>query len=119
MASPDDLLTTQKNGVIAINALNETWLRSQGKATSLTISADTLITAVRGYLVNVSVVVAGTTPGEIYNAATSAGAIASNLLAIAPNTAGVYPLGIVFSSGIYIKIGTGQELNITYSPTTG
>jgi len=119
MASLDDLLTAQKNGVVAINALNQTYLRSQGVSTSQTVSANTTITTIKGYLVNVSVVVAGSSEGQIYNATSNTTAIASNLLATVPNTTGVYSLGLAFNSGIYIVPGTGQSLNVTYTPTTG
>lgn len=119
MASLDDILTTQKNGVIAINAFNQTLLRGQGVSTSQTISANTTISSTKGYLVSVSVVVAGTTPGKIYNATSNTTAIASNLLAVVPNTTGIYSLGLNYNSGIYIEPGSGQSLNITYTPTTG
>jgi hypothetical protein len=118
-ASLDDILTAQKNGVVSINSLNQTWLRAQGNVTSSTIAANTLITPNKCYLVNVSVVVAGSAVGKIYNTNVSGTGTATNLLATIPNTLGVYSLGLVCSSGIYIEPGTGQSLNVTYTPTTG
>jgi hypothetical protein len=119
MASLDDILTTQKNGVIAINALSQAYLRMQGISTSLTINSNTTISSIKGYLVSVSVVVAGSSAGQIYNAASNATAIPANLLAVVSNTTGVYPLGLNYNAGIYIVPGTNQSLNVTYTPTTG
>lgn len=119
MASLDDILTTHKNGVVAINALNQTWLRGQGVSTSQTVSANTAISTTKGYLVSVSVVVAGSSAGKIYNTTSNTTAIASNLLAVVPNTAGVYTLGLNYNAGLYLIPGTGQEFNVTYTPATG
>ena len=91
----------------------------QGISTSQTIAANATIVSIKGYLVSVSVVVAGSSVGQIYNATSSTTAIPANLLAVVPNTTGVFPLGLTFNSGIYIVPGTGQSLNVTYTPTTG
>lgn len=119
MASLDDILTTQKNGVVAINALNQTLLRGQGTSTSQTVSANTAILTTKGYLVSVSVVVAGSSAGKIYNATSNTTALASNLLATVPNSVGVISLGLNYNSGLFIEPGTGQSLNVTYTPATG
>ena len=43
MASLDDILTTQKNGVVAINALNNITLGAAGTVTSVTVTAPTVV----------------------------------------------------------------------------
>ena len=58
-ASLSDILTAQKNGVVAINGVAQANLRGLGTQTSLTITATTVIFAGAGYLVNFAVVVAG------------------------------------------------------------
>lgn len=45
MASLDDILTTQKNGVVGINGLTQAFLRYIGTITSVSLSADTVIVA--------------------------------------------------------------------------
>lgn len=115
MASLDDILTTQKNGVVGVNGLNQTMRRAQGTNTSATVTSQTLITATKGYLVNFSVVVAGTTAGTINNAATTAASAAANAICATPTTLGVYSCGAVFSNGLVINPGTGQSINVTYS----
>lgn len=115
MASLDDLLTTQKNGVVGVNGLNQTMRRAQGTNTSATVTAQTAVVSGKGFLVNFSVVVAGTTTGTINNASTVALAGAANALCATPTTTGVYPCGLVFNNGLVITPGTGQSVNITYT----
>jgi hypothetical protein len=114
MASLADILTTQKNGVVALSNTGLALTRAQGNATSQTVTADTLVIGKAGYLVNVCVVVAGSAAGSIYNASSVAGAAAGNKLFSIPATAGVYPLGQVFNAGLVISPGTGQSINVTY-----
>jgi len=124
MASIDDILTTQKNGVVALGTLNQTLQRFLGTRTSLTVTTSTLIYAGAGRLVSFSIVVPGSTNGTIYNSATVAGAAASNALVAAPapsTTAdaphpgiGVFPAGVLFTNGLVVTPGTGQSVNVTY-----
>jgi hypothetical protein len=115
MASLDDIATIQKNGVIAVNTFNQTLQRIYGSNTSTTIATDTLIFTGPGRIVNVSVTVAGSTPGAVHNCSTTAAASTSNKLAVVPNTVGVTPLNLVFTNGLVLVAGTGQEFNVTYS----
>lgn len=114
MASLDDILTTQKNGVVAINALNNITLGANGTLTSVTVTDLTIIFVGSGRLVNFSVVVAGSANGLIYNASTDT-PLASQALCATPNTIGIYPCGQVFTSGLVIEPGAGQSINVTYS----
>ena len=114
-ASLDDILTTQKNGVVAINNYSNTILRGQGTATSSTVTGSTLVVAGRGYLVSYAVVVAGSAAGAIYNSSTTGGTAASNQLCATGTTVGVYPVGQIFANGLVIVPGTGQSINVTYS----
>lgn len=115
MAGLDDLATIQKNGVIAVNTLNQTLQRIYGSNTSSTAAADAVVFTGPGRLINISVTVAGTTVGAVHNATTVAGATATNMLAAVTNTVGVYPMNLLFTNGLVIIVGTGQELNVTYS----
>jgi hypothetical protein len=114
-AGLDDILTTQKNGVVGINGLNQTMRRAQGSNTSSTVTAQALVISGKGYLVNFSVIVAGSAAGTINNASTTALAAAANVLCATPTTIGVYPCGLVFTNGLVITPGTGQSINVTYS----
>ena len=115
-ASLADILTTQKNGVVAINGIAQATARSLGTLTSATITAATVIYVGNGYLVNFSVVVAGTTAGTISNTGAVSTVAAANALCAIPATVGVIKLGQVFSTGLVVTPGTGQSVNVTYSP---
>ena len=113
-ASLDDILTAQKNGVVAINNLAQNTVRALGTQTSLTVTATTVIFTGSGYLVNFSVVVAGSAAGTIYDA-NSTSVTAPDALCVTPTTVGVYRSGQVFSNGLVVVPGTGQSINVTYS----
>ena len=115
MASLDDILTTQKNGVVAVNGLQQANLRGQGSFTSATVTADTLVVTGPGRLVNFAVAVDGSAAGGVYDALTVAAAAAANQLCATPATVGVYQTGQIFTDGLEIKPGTGQSINVTYS----
>ena len=115
MATLDDILTAQKNGVVALNAINSNNLKFQGTGTSATVTGNTLVITGKGRLVNYAVVVAGTGAGGVYDSATVAGAGASNQLCATLTTLGVYATGQIFSNGLVIKPGTGQSINVTYA----
>jgi hypothetical protein len=115
MASLDDIATIQKNGVLSVNTINQTLRHIYGTNTSPTTAANTLVVTGPGRAVNVSVTVAGTTTGSIHNCTTIAAANSANMLAVINNTAGVIPLNLVFNAGLVIIVGTGQQVNVTYS----
>jgi len=115
-ASLDDILTAQKNGVVAINNLSQGTLRGLGTQTSATITAATVIYVGKGYLVNFAVVVAGATAGTISNTGAVSTVAAANALCVVPNTIGIVNVGQVFSTGLVVTPGTGQSINVTYSP---
>jgi hypothetical protein len=114
-ASLSDILTTQKNGVVGVNGIAQASLRALGSLTSITVTSETVIYTGIGYLVNFSVVVAGTTAGKISNASAASPA-ASTALCVVPTTVGVFKTGQVFTTGIVVTPGTGQSINVTYSP---
>jgi len=115
MASLDDILTTQKNGVVAINNLAKNTIRGQGTQTSATFAAPALVTSGPGYLVNFSIIVAGSSTGTINNSSATGSATAANALCATPATVGTYLAGKVFTNGLVIVPGTGQSVNVTYS----
>lgn len=124
MASLDDILTTQKNGVVAINGLTQAITRYLGNRTSQAVTTSTLIFAGTGRLVSYSIIVAGTTDGLIYNSASVAGIAAADLLTAVPAPGGsgnapflglgVIPVGMFFTKGLVVVPGTGQTVAVTY-----
>ena len=69
-----------------------------------------------GTLVRISVIVAGTSQGYIYDqVSTSAGTSAEYLCAI-PNTVGIFEVHLRFSLGLIMEPGLDQTVLISYSP---
>lgn len=114
MASLDDILSAQKNGVVALSNIQQATLRGQGSATSATVTGTTIVLNGRGYLSRFSVTVAGSAAGTINNASSTVTPAADNVLCVVPTTVGVHEAGLVFTNGLTIVPGTGQSVNVTY-----
>lgn len=112
-ASLDDILTTQRNGVINLANLSETWLQINGKQSANALTAATLVKTGSGRIASVSVVVAGSAAGRIYDAS-SASATSGSVYSI-PATAGVYVVNFPFVNGLVVAPGTGQTISVSYS----
>lgn len=120
MATLDDILTTQKNGVVAINNLNQTNSYLGGRITSATVAAasgSTLIVTGSGRLINYSITIKGSAAGFVYNAISTNTTAPENALiaTTATQEVGVYSAGLHFSNGLVVSPGTGQSINVTYS----
>jgi len=113
MASLSDLLTAAKNVVTAINQLGQTYLQVQGLKFYSDITAATLIQSGQGRVARVSVVVAGSSVGAIYDA--SSATATTNQFWVIPNTVGVTEINLPVNNGIVVTPGTGQTVAISYS----
>ena len=82
---------------------------------SLNISAATLVKPTNGFAVKVSVTVAGSAAGAIYDSASIAGAGTANLIAVIPDVAGTYSIEFPFANGLVVSPGTGQTVSISYN----
>jgi len=115
MASLDDILTTQKNGVQGINSVNSTTLNLAGKLNSYEISSSTYLETTLGWVAKVSVIVAGSATGTIYDASSVSGAVTGKRLAIIPNTVGIYTINMPVNNGIVVTPGSGMIVAVSYS----
>jgi hypothetical protein len=128
-----DILTTQKNGVVAINNLNKT-LANVGlllanfplaipTATSVTVAASTtqLVRAGSGRLFGVSIPThSGSSQIYIYDSATVGGVAATNLIfsTLPSNTSGwlsYYDVNLVYASGLVIKTDASTTCAVSYN----
>lgn len=122
-ASLDDILTVQKNGVIAINGLNQTLRTIYPATTSPTIAASTtqLVVAGSGRIFAVSIPVhAGSAQVYIYNSATTGGISASNLIfASLPSNASSFTpyqnVNLAYTNGIVLKTDAGMNFCVAYT----
>lgn len=125
-ASLDDILTTQKNGVVAINNLSQRLnviIDSLGAAFPSVTSDTHTTTALHqetvgsGRLFGISVIAhSGSAVGYVYNSATTGGASATNAIAVIPASEGFYPVNIAYEYGLVLEAGAGMSVCITYSP---
>ena len=113
-ASLDDILTAQKNGVVALNNIQQALASEVATVTTSVATASTFLLTGQGRLLRFSVTVAGTTVGFVHNSATPTGAAATNALVACPNVIGVYECNVVFNAGLVIAPGTGQSISVTY-----
>lgn len=120
MASPDDFLTTQKNGVQAINGYTNAVNTLAGTNNVLEVQAAStqLIKGSSGWLATVSVIVAGSTQGYFFDTNNIVGLTASStgtrIYAI-PNTVGIYQIQFPFSVGLAVATGTGSIVSVGYT----
>lgn len=87
----------------------------KGTVTVKNITAATVVKAVGGRVAKVSVLVAGSAPGAVYDRATTSGVGVTNQVAVIGNTAGVLDIDMPCSAGIVVVPGTGQTLAVSYS----
>lgn len=85
-----------------------------GAFNALNLTAATVVKASPGRVFTVVVNTAGTTAGGIYDAATTAGNTAANLIANI-EAAGVYELSFPCLTGILFTPGTGMVASVAYS----
>jgi len=116
MASLDDILTTQKNGVIAINEYTSALAKFAGTNNSKEIAAATTyqVKIGKGWLANISVIVAGTTTGTVYDSSNT-NSLTGLRIYIIPNTVGITQIQVPFADGLVVTTGTGQVASVTYT----
>jgi hypothetical protein len=118
MASLDDILTTQKNGVQAINAYVQALNLHAGTNNTKEIGAatTTLIKTSSGWLATISVIAAGSTTGYLYDTNNTSVLTGNRIYAIPSTLAiGVYQIQVPFATGLVLVTGTGSIVSIGYT----
>lgn len=119
MASLDDILTTQKNGVVAINAYVTAINRLAGTNNSKGILAatTTVVKNGSGWLATLSVIAAGSTTGYIYDTNNVSQLTDSNKIYAIPASLGIgiYQIQVPFATGLTVVTGTGSIVSIGYT----
>lgn len=82
---------------------------------ALNITANTVVKPTAGFVVRISVSVAGSAAGTLHNASTVSAAVTANVIAAIPDTVGTYAIEFPASSGIVVKPGSGQTIAISYN----
>lgn len=112
-ASVSDILTALKNIVLALSNQADTNLTLAGKLIATAITAPTVISVAAGRVVKVSVIVAGTSGGTIYDS-TSVTSLAKPVAKI-PVAEGITKVNIPVTVGIVVIPGAGQTVTVSYS----
>jgi hypothetical protein len=112
-ASASDILTTLKNLVTGLANLTQQYLNVEGILNFAGLTAPTVVKATSGRIARVSVIVAGSAPGMIYDGATLNAT--TKPLDVIPNTVGVYELNMPTSFGLLVVPGSGQTVSGSYS----
>lgn len=113
MSSLSDILTATKNIVTALNQLGQTYSGVVGSKITAGISAATLVKKGEGRIARVSVTVAGSAAGSIYDASDAAST--TRKIWVIPNTLGITEINMPVNNGIVVAPGTGQTVSISYS----
>ena len=91
-----------------------------GSKSALNITAAALLdtTGVSSYtprrVSHVHVLIAGSTPGSVNDAATIAAAASTNQVYAIPNVVGIYLVDFPVFNGLVVTPGTGQTLAVSY-----
>lgn len=112
-ASLSDVLTVAKNIAQAVNALAQAYFNVQGAQNFAGLIAATVVKSSAGRIANISVIVAGSSDGAVYDS-TSTGDTSKPLFVI-PMTVGVYVVNLPASFGVTIAPGTGQTISGSFS----
>ena len=112
-ASLTDILTVAKSLAIAINSLAQTYLNVQGAQNFAGITAATVIKPSSGRVAVISVTVAGSAPGMVYDAAATG--VTTKPLCVIPNTVGPFLVNMPTSFGLLVVPGTGQTVSGSFS----
>lgn len=108
-----DFQTSAQNVVSAINGLAQAYLNIQGAQNRADIVAATLLRAAPGRLARVSVTVAGSAVGAIYDTNLLTNLI--NKVYVIPMTVGVIEVNLPMNFGIVVAPGSGQTVVVSYS----
>jgi hypothetical protein len=112
-ASLSDVLTVAKNIAQAVNSLIQTYLNVQGAQNFTGLTAATVIKPSAGRIANISVIVAGSAAGAVYDSAATGDT--TKPLYVIPMTVGVFVVNLPASFGITISPGTGQTVSGSFS----
>lgn len=114
-ASLSDILTAAKNIVTALNNAAQTYLSVNGILTTESITTPTVLKSSSGRVAAISVIVAGSATGTVYDSANTSTTTAP--VYVIPNAVALTPyvVNMPVSKGILIVPGTGQTLSVSWS----
>jgi hypothetical protein len=112
-ASLSDLRTAAKNIALLLGTLATDYLNVNGQINAAGIVAPLVVKTSAGRLASVSVLVAGSATGLIYDGANLSAT--SRPLYVIPMTVGVFVVNMPASFGLLVTPGSGQTVTVSYS----
>ena len=116
-ASTSDVLSAIKNIVLALATAAQNYLNVQGAVNSAAIKTPTVVKNSAGRIASVSIIVAGSGTGFIYDGATLTAT--TKPLWVIPEAAKAsgepYLVNFPTSFGLLVVPGTGQTVSVSYS----
>lgn len=114
-ASVSSVLTAFQNLVVQLATAGQNYLNVQGVVNAAGITAPTLVKGQAGRIAVVSVIVAGSATGFIYDATSLSDT--TKPLYVIPMAVGTEPyvVNLPASFGIVVVPGTGQTVTVSYS----
>lgn len=112
-ASLSDILTAIKNLVEAVNNASQAYRAVNGVSTKEGITAPIVLKASPGRIASVSVIVAGSAPGTLYDS--SQASVPTAPLYLIPNTVGVFVVNLPTDTGLLVVPGSGQTVTVSWS----
>lgn len=113
MVSLADLLTATKNIVTSISSASQAYLQVNGAQNLTGITTLTAVSTAAGRFAVVSVIVAGSTTGTVYDSNSTT--ILTRPLFTIPNTLGVFFVNMPTTLGLVVSPGTGMTVSVSYS----
>ena len=112
-ASLDTIVTNIQNLTNAINTASTNFANINGRQDFWGITSLTSIRTGAGRICNIVVIVAGSAPGTVFDAAFINDG--NRQLFVIPNTTGIYTLNMPVQYGIVINPGTGMTVAGSFS----
>lgn len=116
-ASTADILTAIKNIVTALATATQAYLNVQGQTNAANISVPTVVKPSGGRIARVSIIVAGSSTGFVYDGASLTAT--TKPLWVIPEAAQAngepYEVNFACSFGLLIVPGSGQSVTVGYS----
>jgi hypothetical protein len=109
------ILSALQNVAIALNTASTAYLNVQGQLTAAAITVPTVVKASAGRIAAVSVIVAGSATGMVYDGAVLTAT--TKPLYVIPDVVSLEPYEVNFATsfGLLIVPGTGQTVSVSYS----
>ena len=106
-------LAALQNVVTALNTQTQNAINLAGAQAFYNVASITQVKSGAGRLVNISVIIAGSSDGGVYDSASLADT--TRPIFVIPDVVGVYVVNIPFQYGLVVRGGTGMTVAGSYS----